>query len=126
MVLPAGLIPLAVSAAPYAAQYAPHVIKHLPGVFNKGKQLANLLFSSAGRRNVAHMLSTQEGRANILNKVQKYSGHGVNLANTALDLAGKLGVVDKHQLELGQNILNKGHQGFQSALGVLGKFNGAV
>lgn len=112
--------------APEILAAAPAVAQGISGAFNKGKKIANFLFSSKGRRNLAHMLSSSEGRSKILDKASKYVGKGINASSAALQLGNRLGLVNQRQLQSGQNMIGKGHQGFQAALGQLSDFSGSA
>lgn len=112
--------------APQILEAAPAVAQGVSGLFRKGKKIANFLFSSKGRRNLAHMLSSSEGRGKLLDKASSFVGKGLNTSGAALELGNRLGIVNQQQLDRGQNLIGKGHQGFQAALGQLSDFSGSA
>lgn len=115
-----------VKYGPLVAEYGPKVLNAIPGILSSGKKLANFLFTSKGRSNIGHMLSTAEGRGKILNSIAKGARKGIDVGSTALQVGNRLGVINSQQLQSGQSMLGKGHQSFQSSLGKLSSYPGMV
>lgn len=103
----AALLPLLGSAA---AAYAPQIASAvLPSALSAGKKIGNFLFSSKGKKNIGHLLSTAGGVAKILAGSGDTVKKGLNAANVALEVGSKLGIIDPEQARSYGNTLNQGY-----------------